>query len=95
MSNFVQMQKANRVITIPTTQKESYLMRGYNVISEDGSVKEFATGGIDISPIEHAELKAENAALKAEIEKLKSQRSRNNEGNGGNHQKQQHQNPRN
>lgn len=97
MSQVITIQKSNRVITIPASQKDNYLMRGYSVIDGNGNVTENATGGIEISPREFAELKAENAALKAENEKLKSQRNtRNNDnGSGGNQNQKQHQQPRN
>lgn len=48
MANTVQVKKANRVITIPEEQVNSYLQRGYDQV-EGTKVVKHATGGKTVS----------------------------------------------
>lgn len=62
------LQKANRVIDIPESQVESYLVRGYDLIDEDGTVLEAAKAGKNVPVAEY------NAVVK-ELEDLKEQKT--------------------
>lgn len=92
MSNIIQIQKGNRVLTIPVTQKESYLSQGYNMIDQSGNVIEYATSGATVSVAEYQKVLQENEKLKAENHKLRQQRSA---GSSQNITTKQSSNPRN
>lgn len=68
MANEVKMRKANRIITIPEDQKDTYKMSGYDVIDNKGNVKEEATGGKKFDAGEVNKIQAENRMLKRKLE---------------------------
>ena len=72
----ITVKKENRVLTILEAEKESYLLQGYDVINEKtGKVEEVATGGRTYTA-------AEYAALKAELDQLKSEKAGAKNGKG-------------
>ena len=70
--------KDNKVYTITTdNEAKAYQAQGYDIINDDGSVKEYGAGKTvpigDYKSLEtkNDELAAENKKLKAEIAKIK------------------------
>jgi septation ring formation regulator EzrA len=60
------LQKANRVIEVEESQVESYRLRGYDVIDDNGKVTKSATDGKKVTPAQYNKLKADYEELKAE-----------------------------
>lgn len=63
--------KDNKVYTITTdNEAKAYQAQGYDIINDDGSVKEYGAG--KTVPIgDYKKLETENKKLKAEIAKIK------------------------
>lgn len=64
--------KANKQYTISETEKPSYLAQGYDILDDDGTVIERSPQAA-VSYSEYEKLLNENAALKAENERLRSE----------------------
>ena len=64
--------KANKQYTINETEKPSYLAQGYDILEDDGTVIERSPQAT-VPYSEYEKLLNENAALKAESERLKAE----------------------
>lgn len=69
------MQKVNRQIKVEDKDVEGYLADGWDEIDKKGKVVQNGAGAKKVATLETAveALQAENAALKAELEKAKPQ----------------------
>lgn len=67
--------KANKQYTIAETEKAAYLAQGYDIIDESGAVVEHSPQGT-VAYSEYEKVLNENAALRAELEKSKSDSGR-------------------
>lgn len=68
-------QKLNRVIQVNEQTKDFYLNNGYDIYDDKGKVIEHGRGA-SVSAVAYEKLVEENEQLKAEIEKLKSKKSK-------------------
>lgn len=62
--------KDNKVYTVNETTKKTYLNQGFDIYTEGKPVEKAPSSTVPYE--QYAALQAENAELKAEIEKLKS-----------------------
>lgn len=69
----ITIRKANSILEIPADQKDEYMARGYDVVNTSGVVVEAATPN-DVPTLRArlAEVSAENAKLKAQIQALQA-----------------------
>lgn len=58
------VRKANRVVEVSENRVDGYLLRGYDLIDEEGNIKKHATGGKTIPVGEYNKLVAELKELK-------------------------------
>lgn len=63
--------KANKQYTIAETEKAAYLAQGYDIIDESGAVVEHSPQAT-VAYSKYEKMLNENAALRAELEKSKS-----------------------
>lgn len=63
--------KANKQYTIAETEKAAYLAQGYDIIDDSGAVVERSPQAT-VAYSEHEKVLNENAVLRAELEKSKS-----------------------
>lgn len=67
--------KANKQYTIAETEKAAYLAQGYDIIDDSGAVVEHSPQAT-VAYSEYEKVLNENAALRAELEKSKSDSGR-------------------
>lgn len=67
------LHKGNRYVEVPEHSVSYYMNKGYEVVDKDGNVLQ-ASIPVDKNALQKLvkDLRAENEALKAEIEKLKA-----------------------
>ena len=70
------LRKSNRVLEVKDDFVDSYLLRGYDLINEQGQVVQHATGGRNVSVGEYNKVIEENVKLKEEIKKLKAENTK-------------------
>lgn len=70
------MRKDNRVVSINEEFVDSYLLRGYDLIGDNGEVEKSATGGKEVSVEEHNKALQQITDLKAEVKVLEDENIR-------------------
>lgn len=74
MAAEIKVRRANKILRIDESNKKTYLDLGYDVIDAKGNVVEHNKKNVTMA--EYEKLVAENKALKAELEKLKSRKGK-------------------
>lgn len=74
MAAEIKVRRANKILRIDESNKKAYLDLGYDVIDAKGNVIEHNKKNVTVA--EYEKLVAENKALKAEFEKLKSRKGK-------------------
>lgn len=74
MAAEIKVRRANKILRIDESNKKTYLDLGYDVIDAKGNVIEHNKKNVTMA--EYEKLVAENKALKAEFEKLKSRKGK-------------------
>ena len=74
MAAEIKVRRANKILRIDESNKKTYLDLGYDVIDAKGNVIEHNKKNVTMA--EYEKLVAENKALKAELEKLKSRKGK-------------------
>lgn len=69
----VRVRKANSIIQVPYSEKDSYLAKGYDIVNDRGAVVESCMpNDVPTLQAKYGELLEENKKLKAEIEALRT-----------------------